>query len=125
MEMPASDRFLPYAIATIMCLAYVFPSLLARNPLDKYKFRSYFKKIFISIILLSLLFIIIPNGPNLYYYEVVFFFIIILGGGIFHITARRYLDIGDSRWNTFLPFVHFSEFLRLWLEEPPVDGPKP
>ncbi|MDA0656543.1 MAG: hypothetical protein O2912_09075 [Proteobacteria bacterium] len=123
--MSATDRFLPYAIATAMTLAYVLPSLLANKPLDKYSFRKYFKKLFITIILLSLLFIIIPNGPNLYYYEAVFFFIIILGGGIFHISARRYLDIGDSRWNTFLPFVHFSEFLRLWLEEPQASEPKP
>jgi O-antigen/teichoic acid export membrane protein len=124
MEMSATDRFLPYAIATAMVLAYVLPSLLATRALDKYKFREYFKKLFITIILLSLLFMVLPNGPKQYYYEAVFFFIIILGGGILHISARRYLDIGDSRWNTFLPFVHFSEFLRLWLEEPPASDPK-
>lgn len=33
------------------------------------------------------------------------------------------MEIGGSRWNCFVPYLHFSQFMRLWWEDPPeADG---
>ena len=109
-----------FIIATI--LSYIIPVLVANSPMKRNDFRIKFK-IFVSIILIHIaLFYFLPNGDGIYYLEINLLFIFFFVGIIFYISARRYLEIGGSRWNTFVAFVHFPEFMRLWWEEPAEPG---
>lgn len=87
------------------------------------EFRVKFKKLLIIVIALCSLFFVLPNSTDVYYFEINASLLIVIVGAIFYISARRYIEIGGSRWNTFVAFVHFPEFLRLWWEEAPKAEP--
>ena len=105
-------------------LSYVLPVLLANKPLNKMIFRKYFKLLFVILLLICSLFFIFPNGPEYYYYEVISVFMVIVVGSLFYVSARRYREIGGSRWNIFTAFFHFPEFMRLWWEDPVEQAPE-
>jgi hypothetical protein len=112
------DRTFHYVMGFGIILAYIVPVLLAKNPLNKNIFRKYISLLFILLVLLFAIVFIIPDSMDIYYKKIISILIIITAGGIFYVSARRYVDIGGGRWNIFVAFIHFSEFMRLWWEEP-------
>ncbi len=113
------EKYLPQAIALSMISAYLLASICAIKPINKEKFRRQFKILLAILLLMIVILFIIPNNPDTFYREYMCIVIIFMAGSIFHISARRYLEIGGSRWNCFVPYLHFSEFIRLWWEDPP------
>ena len=113
-----TDTTIHYLFVITIILSYIIPVLASNRPMKMGEFRIKFKRISVIILILISLFGILPNGEGLYFLEANFLFIIFNVSVIFYISARRYLAIGGSRWNTFVVFIHFPEFMRLWWEEP-------
>ncbi len=113
-----TDNTIHYFFVIAIILSYFIPILAANSPMKRKKFRIKFKVVVFIILIQMSLFYFLPNENGIYYYEINLLFIVFTVGIIFFISARRYLDIGGSRWNTFVVFIHFPEFMRLWWEEP-------
>tara|TARA_B100001093_G_scaffold370879_1_gene355843 strand:+ start:355 stop:723 length:369 start_codon:yes stop_codon:yes gene_type:complete len=105
----------------LVIFSYIIAVIFAKKPLDKKKFKKYFKLFIISIFILMVCVFLTPGEDNYIYRELLISVIISVGGCVLHISARRYMEIGGNRWNCFVPYIHFSEFIRLWWECP---GPK-
>ncbi len=113
-----TDTTIHYLFVITIFLSYIIPVLLSKNTMKRDEFRIKFKRVFVIILILISLFGVLPNGEGIYFLEANILFIIFNVSIIFYISARRYLAIGGSRWNTFVVFIHFPEFMRLWWEEP-------
>lgn len=112
-----STQYFHSMIGLYVILSYILAVLFAKKPLRKVKFKKYFKLFIILIVIFAIL-IFIPSGEQYIYREALITLIITVGGCVLHISARRYMDIGGNRWNCFVPYIHFSEFIRLWWECP-------
>ena len=117
-----STQFLHGMMGLLVIFSYIIAVIFAKKPLDKVKFKKYFKLFIISIFILIVFVFLTPGEDNYIYRELLISVIISVGGCVLHISARRYMEIGGNRWNCFVPYIHFSEFIRLWWECP---GPKP
>ena len=113
-----TDTTIHYLFVVTIILSYIIPVLASYRPMKRDEFRIKFKIVFVIILISISFFGILPKGEGIYFIEANFLFIIFNVSVIFYISARRYLAIGGSRWNTFVVFIHFPEFMRLWWEEP-------
>ena len=113
-----TDTTIHYLFVITIFLSYIVPVLLSKSTMKRDEFRIKFKRVFVIILILISLFGVLPNGEGVYFLEANILFIIFNVSIIFYISARRYLAIGGSRWNTFVVFIHFPEFMRLWWEDP-------
>ena len=113
-----TDTTIHYLFVITIILSYVIPVLASYRPMKRDEFRIKFKIVFVIILISISFFGILPKREGIYLIEANFLFIIFNVSVIFYISARRYLAIGGSRWNTFVVFIHFPEFMRLWWEEP-------
>ena len=113
-----TDTTIHYLFVVTIILSYIIPVLASYRPMKRDEFRIKFKIVFVIILISISFFGILPKREGIYLIEANFLFIIFNVSVIFYISARRYLAIGGSRWNTFVVFIHFPEFMRLWWEEP-------
>ena len=113
-----SAKYLHSMIGLYVILSYLVAVILAKKPLNKEKFKKYFKILIILKVIFVIFMIILPGGDEYVYRESLISLIITAGGCVLHISARRYMEIGGNRWNCFVPYIHFSEFIRLWWESP-------
>lgn len=113
-----TDTTIHYLFVITIILSYIIPVLASYRPMKRDEFRIKFKIVFVIILISISFFGILPKREGIYLIEANFLFIIFNVSVIFYISARRYLAIGGSRWNTFVVFIHFPEFMRLWWEEP-------
>ena len=113
-----TDTTIHYLFVITIILSYIIPVLASNRPMKRDEFRIKFKIVFVIILISISFFGILPKREGIYLIEANFLFIIFNVSVIFYISARRYLAIGGSRWNTFVVFIHFPEFMRLWWEEP-------
>ena len=113
-----SSQYFHGIMSLFVIFSYFIAVIFAKKPLGKLKFQKYFKYYIISIIILISSVILLPGEDEYIYRELLISIIITVGGCVLHISARRYMEIGGNRWNCFVPYIHFSEFIRLWCECP-------
>ena len=118
-----SMQYLHSMIGLHVILSYLLAVIFAKKPLSKVKFKKYFKLFFVLIVIFVIL-IFITSGDQYMYREALISLIVTVGGCVLHISARRYMEIGGNRWNCFVPYIHFSEFIRLWWECPVLNHPQ-